>query len=147
MTTESVLARARAARKQYSACDQRQVDEVVTALGWSIVNPDNNRLLAEMAVADTGMGNVEDKIVKNRRKTIGLLRDLRHARTVGIVAEFPDRGIVEIARPVGVVGAIVPSTNPLPLPPIKPSMRSRAETQSYWRLRPKATAPVQNWSS
>ena len=116
MTTESVLARARAAQKLYSAYDQRQVDEVVTALGWSIVNPDNNRLLAEMAVADTGMGNVEDKVVKNRRKTIGLLRDLRHARTVGIVAEYPDRGIVEIARPVGVVGAIVPSTNPAATP-------------------------------
>ncbi len=116
MTIESVLTRARAAQKVYSAFDQRRVDETVTALGWSIVNPDNNRLLAEMAVADTGMGNVADKIVKNRRKTIGLLRDLRHARTVGIVAEYPDRGIVEIARPVGVVGAIVPSTNPAATP-------------------------------
>jgi len=110
------VARARAAQKEYSAFDQHRVDEVVTALGWSIVHPDNNRLLAEMAVADTGMGNVADKIVKNRRKTIGLLRDLRHARTVGIVAEYPDQGIVEIARPVGVVGAIVPSTNPAATP-------------------------------
>ena len=116
LTVESVLARARAAQKEYSACDQRRVDEVVTALGWSIVHPDNNRLLAEMAVADTGMGNVEDKIVKNRRKTIGLLRDLQHARTVGVVAEYAERGIIEIARPVGVVGAIVPSTNPAATP-------------------------------
>ncbi len=116
LTIEPVLARARAAQEKYSACDQRRVDETVTALGWSIVHPDNNRLLAEMAVADTGMGNVEDKIVKNRRKTIGLLRDLRHARTVGVVAEYPHRGIVEIARPVGVVGAIVPSTNPAATP-------------------------------
>ncbi len=116
MTTESVVARARAAQKLYSAYDQRRVDEVVTALGWSIVNPDNNRLLAEMAVADTGMGNVADKIVKNRRKTIGLLRDLRHAGSVGIIAEYPAQGIVEIARPVGVVGAIVPSTNPAATP-------------------------------
>ncbi len=110
------MARARAAQKQYNAFDQCRVDEVVTALGWSIVHPDNNRLLAEMAVADTGMGNVADKVVKNRRKTIGLLRDLRHTRTVGIVAEYPDQGIVEIARPVGVVGAIVPSTNPAATP-------------------------------
>ncbi len=110
------MARARAAQKQYNAFDQCRVDEVVTALGWSIVHPDNNRLLAQMAVADTGMGNVADKVVKNRRKTIGLLRDLRHARTVGIVAEYPDQGIVEIARPVGVVGAIVPSTNPAATP-------------------------------
>ncbi len=57
-------------------CDQEHVDEVVTAAGWAIVDPDHNRALAELAVRDTGLGNVADKIAKNRRKTIGLLRDL-----------------------------------------------------------------------
>jgi sulfoacetaldehyde dehydrogenase len=55
---------------------------------------------------------VADKIAKNRRKTMGLLRDLQHARSVGVIAEDRERGIVEIARPVGVVAAITPSTNP-----------------------------------
>ena len=53
-----------------------------------------------------------DKIVKNHRKTLGLLRDLRGAKSTGVLAEYPDRGITEIARPVGVVAAVVPSTNP-----------------------------------
>ena len=53
-----------------------------------------------------------DKIVKNHRKTLGLLRDLRGAISTGVIAEYPEKGIVEIARPVGVVAAIVPSTNP-----------------------------------
>jgi sulfoacetaldehyde dehydrogenase len=111
-----VVARARAAQKRYAEYTQEQVDEVVMALGWSIINPSNNVELARMAVADTGLGNVEDKITKNHRKTLGLLRDLKGAKSVGIIAEDPELGLIEIARPVGVVGAIVPSTNPAATP-------------------------------
>jgi sulfoacetaldehyde dehydrogenase len=108
----ALVARARAAQREYEAYTQQQVDEVVTACGWAIVEPGRNRILAEMAVRDSGLGNVPDKIAKNRRKTMGLLRDLRGARSVGVIAEDPALGIVEIARPVGVVAAITPSTNP-----------------------------------
>jgi sulfoacetaldehyde dehydrogenase len=76
------------------------------------MKPENNRALAELAVRDTGLGNVADKIAKNHRKTLGLLRDLQGVRTVGVIAEYPERGVTEIARPVGVVAAITPSTNP-----------------------------------
>jgi sulfoacetaldehyde dehydrogenase len=62
------------------------------------------------------LGSIEDKMTKNRRKTMGLLRDLKDAPSVGVIAEYPEKGIVEIARPVGVVGAIVPSTNPVATP-------------------------------
>ena len=109
-------ARARAAQASFDSASQEQVDEVVTAVGWAIVDPQRNRALAELSVADTGLGNVEDKIAKNRRKTIGLLRDLTGARSVGIIAEIPELGITEIARPVGVVGALTPSTNPAATP-------------------------------
>lgn len=108
----ALVARARAAQAAYERCSQAQVDEVVTAAGWAIVKPENNRALAEAAVRDTGLGNVPDKIAKNERKTLGLLRDLEGAKSVGVVAEHPALGIVEIARPVGVVAAIAPSTNP-----------------------------------
>lgn len=111
-----LVARARKAQLIYENYSQEQVDEVVTALGWSIINPDNNAELAAMSVADTGLGNIEDKITKNHRKTLGLLRDLKDKKTVGVVAEYPEKGLVEIARPVGVVGAIVPSTNPAATP-------------------------------
>ncbi len=107
-----IVARARAAQAVYEGYDQAQVDEVVTAAGWAIVKPENNRRLAELAVRDTGLGNVEDKLAKNERKTMGLLRDLKGAKSVGVIAEYPELGIVEIARPVGVVAAITPSTNP-----------------------------------
>ncbi len=107
-----IVARARAAQAVFEKYDQAQVDEVVTAAGWAIVKPENNRRLAELAVRDTGLGNVPDKLAKNERKTMGLLRDLKGAKSVGVIAEYPDLGLVEIARPVGVVAAITPSTNP-----------------------------------
>jgi len=107
-----LVARARAAQRSFEGYTQERVDEAVLAAGWAIMEPGRNRLLAEMAVRDTGCGNVEDKVLKNHRKTLGLLRDLKGVRSVGVIAEYPERGIVEIARPVGVVAAITPSTNP-----------------------------------
>jgi sulfoacetaldehyde dehydrogenase len=88
------------------------VDEVALACGWAITKPENNRVLAETAVRDSGLGNVDDKFAKNYRKTLGLLRDIAGVKTVGVIAEHPAQGITEIARPVGVVAAITPSTNP-----------------------------------
>jgi sulfoacetaldehyde dehydrogenase len=107
-----LIARARAAQKIYAGYSQEQLDETVAAAGWAIMEPARNRTLAEIAVRDTGLGNVADKIDKNHRKTLGLLRDLQGAISTGELAEYPEKGIVEIARPVGVVAAVVPSTNP-----------------------------------
>jgi sulfoacetaldehyde dehydrogenase len=107
-----LIARARTAQKIYAGYSQEQLDETVAAAGWAIMEPARNRTLAEIAVRDTGLGNVADKIDKNHRKTLGLLRDLQGAISTGELAEYPEKGIVEIARPVGVVAAVVPSTNP-----------------------------------
>ena len=112
----ALIGKARAAQLIYQRYDQKQVDEVVTAVGWTIINSKNNHLLTEMAIKDTGIGKYEDKIRKNYRKTLGLLRDLKGAKSVGVIAEYPEKGLIEIARPVGVVGAIVPSTNPVATP-------------------------------
>ncbi len=109
---ETLVARARVAQRSFQTWSQEQVDTAVTAAGWAIIEPRRNRELAELAIADTGIGNVEDKVRKNHRKTLGLLRDLQHARSVGVILEDPARGLIEIARPVGVVCAITPSTNP-----------------------------------
>jgi sulfoacetaldehyde dehydrogenase len=111
-TVRELVKRARAAQKAYARYTQAQLDEAVTAVGWAIINPEHNRILAELAVKDTGLGNVADKITKNHRKTLGLLRDLRGAISTGVIAAYPGKGITEIARPVGVVAAVVPSTNP-----------------------------------
>src|SRR5688572_13693711 len=111
-SVEALIRRARAAQQIYSRYDQAALDEVVAAAGWAIMEPGRNRALAEIAVRDTGLGKVADKIDKNHRKTLGLLRDLKGALSTGVIAEYPEQGIVEIAKPVGVVAAVVPSTNP-----------------------------------
>ena len=111
-----LIGRARAAQRAIDGWSQAQIDELATAAAWAIVEPRRNRALAECAVRDTGLGNVEDKVAKNRRKTMGLLRDLRGAKSVGVIAEDYANGLIEIARPVGVVAAITPSTNPAATP-------------------------------
>src|SRR6202171_5589689 len=108
----AIVLRARVAQRAIDNWNQEQADQAVTAVGWAIVHPEHNRMLAEIAVRDTGLGNVADKMAKNRRKTIGLLDDLRTAKSVGVIAELPELGLTEIARPVGVVAAVTPSTNP-----------------------------------
>ncbi|HXF65742.1 MAG TPA: aldehyde dehydrogenase family protein [Burkholderiales bacterium] len=111
-----LLARARAAQRAFERSPQEVLDEAATAAGWAIMNPEHNRALAELAVRDTGLGVVADKIAKNHRKTLGLLRDLQGAKTTGVIADYPALGITEFARPVGVVAAVVPSTNPAATP-------------------------------
>ncbi len=111
-----VVHRARTAQAVADGWSKARVDEVVAAAAWAILEPGRNRELAELAVADTGVGDVDDKVLKNHRKTLGLLRDLHGMKTVDVIAEFPELGVIEIARPVGVVAAITPSTNPAATP-------------------------------
>ena len=108
----SLVARARDAQRAIENYTQQQADDLALAAAWAIMEPARNRSLAVRAVADTGLGNVEDKIAKNHRKTLGLMRDLQGAKTVGIISADPAKGLIEIARPAGVVAAITPSTNP-----------------------------------
>ncbi len=109
---DELVRRARAAMAVFAKADQARTDEAVTALAWSLYNPEHAKELAELAVADTKLGNVPDKIIKKQRKTFGTLRDLMRVKTVGIIEEDKARGITKWAKPVGVVCAITPSTNP-----------------------------------
>jgi sulfoacetaldehyde dehydrogenase len=111
-----LVARGRAAMAALEGAGQERIDEAVTALAWSIYKPEHARLLAEMAVADTGLGNVADKVTKNTRKTFGTLRDLLRVRSTGVIEEDPARGLTIYAKPVGVVAAVCPSTNPAATP-------------------------------
>ncbi|MEM9971073.1 MAG: aldehyde dehydrogenase family protein [Pseudomonadota bacterium] len=112
-----IMARSRAAQVEYEAGgSQERYDRAAAAVGWAIMEPVRNKTLAELAVETTGLGNVPDKITKNHRKTLGLLRDIQGVTTFGIIKDDPETGITEIARAKGVVGAIVPSTNPAATP-------------------------------
>jgi sulfoacetaldehyde dehydrogenase len=114
---DQIVANARKAQASFeNGANQNRYDQAALAVGWAIMQPDRNREMAELAVQTTGLGNVPDKITKNHRKTLGLLRDVLNAKTFGIISDDPATGITEIARPIGVIGAVVPSTNPIATP-------------------------------
>lgn len=122
----ALIARARDAMMRYGAeiarAGQERIDEAVTALAWSLYKPENARRLAEIAVEVTGIGEVESKVIKNQRKTFGTLRDLLRVKSTGVIEEIPAKGIVKFAKPVGVVAAVTPSTNPSATPVNKAMM-------------------------
>ena len=104
------LERASAAQKKFAAFSQEQVDAVVEACADAATAA--GEPLARLAVEETGYGNVPDKILKNRLASVDVPRAIRGMKTVGILREDREKGIVEIAEPVGIVAAIIPSTNP-----------------------------------
>ena len=112
----ALVERARAAQRKFENAGQEELDMAAAAAAWAIMEPARNRQLAELSVQDTGLGNDDDKFRKNFRKTLGLLRDLHGKKTTGVIARDASTGIVEIARAVGVVAAITPSTNPAATP-------------------------------
>ena len=113
---EQLVIDARKAQASINKYSQEQVDELILAVAWEVIQPKNNQELSEMAVEQTGLGDIEDKKRKNRRKTLGLLRDLKDVKSVGIIKDNTKNGIIEIARPIGVIGAVVHSTNPIATP-------------------------------
>jgi sulfoacetaldehyde dehydrogenase len=116
---EQVVTRARAAQEAIADYTQEQVDELCTALAWAVARPDRAEALAKLAVDEGGFGNYADKVTKINKRVLGVLADMRDLRTVGVVEEDPDRGLVKIAKPVGVVAALIPTTGPDATPPLK----------------------------
>jgi len=104
------VARATEAQQRFARFSQEQVDAVVAACAEAATAAAEP--LARLAVEETGYGNVPDKIIKNRLGSVDVFRAIRSMRTVGILREDKEKGIVEVASPVGVVAAVIPSTNP-----------------------------------
>lgn len=109
--TEAV-ARARKAQAAARQLSQQQVDDVVSAVGWACFEQSHAEQLAALSVRETGMGNVPDRVIKVRRKALMMMRDLAAAPSVGVVSSDPATGLTRIAKPVGVVAALCPSTHP-----------------------------------
>ena len=108
---DSLIKRARAAQEQIEFWSQEKVDEMVAAVGWEIYKLDHAEACARMAVDETGMGVYEDKLSKHQKKTLGTHRDLCGLKTVGIIEKNKEKGLIKIAKPIGVIGALTPVTN------------------------------------
>ena len=114
MTIQNQLDRARKAFEQISDYTQEQVDKLVYE-GAKIIY-ENAEYLAKMAVEETRLGSVEDKIGKNEGTAAAFWDYLKDKKSVGIINEDPSIGLIEAAHPIGVIGAITPATNPTVTP-------------------------------
>ena len=108
----ALLSRARAAMAAAADYDQPIVDRLCRAIAWATANEQTFGRLTRMSVEESGMGSA-DGVPARRWKILGILRDALRTRSVGIIDENPDTGIVKYAKPVGVIAGVLPVTNPL----------------------------------
>ncbi|MFH1761453.1 MAG: aldehyde dehydrogenase family protein [bacterium] len=107
----AIIERARAAQKQIEYASQEEVDLVTARVAWAVVKPDFSKKLADFCASETGMGNPGDKLLKIRNKVRGVFRDMKGCRSTGIVFNDKEKRIMKVAKPMGVVGAVLPVTN------------------------------------
>lgn len=109
-TLEQALSQVRAAQEKFASYSQKQVDEIFKAAAMAA---NQARIpLAKMAVAETGMGIVEDKVIKNHYAAEYIYNAYKDTKTCGVVEEDKAYGITRIAEPIGVIAAVIPTTNP-----------------------------------
>ena len=107
---EAALKRVRAAQKKFAEYSQSQVDSIFKAAAAAA---DRQRIpLARLAVEETGMGVVEDKVIKNHYAAEYIYNAYRDTKTCGVIEEDKEYGITRIAEPIGVIAAVIPTTNP-----------------------------------
>ena len=115
----ALVARSRVAQAQIEHYTQAQVDNLIRAMVWAVAKPGVAEKIAKFTVDETQLGNYDGKYLKIFRKTRATLMDIINDKSVGIIEENPERNIVKIAKPLGVIGALAPSTNPEATPVIK----------------------------
>lgn len=114
-----LIERSRIAQAQIEHYTQEQVDELITAMVWAVCRPGVAEKIAQYTVDETQLGNYDGKFLKISRKTRATLVDIINDKSVGVIEEDKERNIIKIAKPMGVVGALIPCTNPEATPVIK----------------------------
>ena len=107
---QGLIARARIAMDAIEHYDQARVDRLCQAVGWATANETTFKRLADMSIAESGLGDAETRYGK-RFKIHGILRDILRQKSMGIIEEIPEKGLVKYAKPVGVIASLVPVTN------------------------------------
>ena len=109
-TLDKAIQRVRKAQAEFGKFTQEQVDKIFQAVA---ITANQARIpLAEMAAQETGMGVVEDKVIKNHYSAEYIYNAYRHTKTCGVIEEDKAYGIKKLAEPIGVISAIIPTTNP-----------------------------------
>lgn len=111
---KDLVEKAKVAQEELSTYTQEELDNIVRVIAKTVY--DNAEVLAKMAVEETGMGVYEDKVIKNKGKSKTIWNNLKDKKTVGIIGRDDSKGLVLVAKPVGVVAAVTPTTNPIVTP-------------------------------
>jgi len=114
-----LIARSRAAQAQIENATQEQVDRWIRGMVWAVAKEATAEKIAQHTVDETQLGNYDGKYLKIFRKTRATLMDIIDDKSVGVIEEDKARNIIKIVKPVGVIGALSPSTNPEATPVIK----------------------------
>ncbi|CCQ97636.1 Sulfoacetaldehyde dehydrogenase (acylating) [[Clostridium] ultunense Esp] len=133
-----LVERARKAQKIVESFNQERVDHLVTAIVWNIVKPGTIEEISKFAVEETELGNYESKYAKLNTKLKGALRDMKGKKSMGIIERDEEKGLIKIAKPVGVVGAVNPTTNPEATPVLKAIMAIKTRNAVVMSPHPKA---------
>ncbi|MDG1034888.1 MAG: aldehyde dehydrogenase family protein, partial [Luminiphilus sp.] len=116
---EVLIQRARVAQAAIADYTQAQVDELIKAMVWSCAQPGVAEVLAQQTLDETQLGDYNGKFAKISVKTRAALMDILPDKSVGVIEEDLERNIIKICKPIGVIGALSPSTNPEATPVIK----------------------------
>ena len=116
---EVLIERARVAQAAIADYTQAQVDELIKAMVWSCAQPGVAEVLAQQTLDETQLGDYNGKFAKISVKTRAALMDILPDKSVGVIEEDLERNIIKICKPIGVIGALSPSTNPEATPVIK----------------------------
>jgi sulfoacetaldehyde dehydrogenase len=108
-----LVQRARSVQAVIDAWSQDRIDDVVLAVAWHAFRDVAAQRLSKLAVRETGFGSAEDTYARHRQRILGIMRDLEHVATVGVVESCPELGLRKIAKPVGVIAAMTPATAPV----------------------------------
>src|SRR5579862_4732495 len=133
---QALVDKARTAQAAFESFSQDQVDAIVKGIGKYVY--DNAEMLARMAVDETGIGVYEDKILKNKGKARVIWNSLKDKKSRGIIGEDPDSNLVFVAKPMGVVGAVTPVTNPIVTPMCNAMFAIKAGNAVIFAPHPKA---------
>ena len=114
-----LIARARVAQAQIEYYTQEQVDELCAQIAYDITREENVVRLGTLAFEESRMGTLDGKLTKLRKKVRGCWRDIKDQKSVGILETNTEKGLIKMAKPVGVIGAIIPCTNPEMTPVVK----------------------------
>lgn len=136
----SLIERARKAQEIAEGFSQERVDHLTKAIVWNVVKPETADKISKLAVEETQYGNYDSKYAKLQNKLKGAIRDMEGKKSMGVIERNEEKGIIKIAKPVGVIGAVIPVTNPEATPVLKAIMAIKTRNAIVMSPHPKSKA-------